>query len=122
MNVFVEDRYDRLCLELETGAEFPLNDGNRNVLIKAWGHDTDNWIGLEVELHLGTYKDWRADPPEEKETVRVRAVSPSKAAAQNGGAPTSKPPLPPSRTAAVASADTAIWTTIFRSLRNGGEP
>jgi hypothetical protein len=95
VNVFVEDRYGRLSLELETGAEFALNDGNNNALIKAWGHDTDNWIGLEVELYLGTYKDWRADPPEEKETVRVRAISPGKASAQNGGAPASKPSLPP---------------------------
>jgi hypothetical protein len=99
VNVFVEDRYGRLSLELGTGAEFALNDGNNNALIKAWGHDTDNWIGLEVELYLGTYKDWRADPPEEKETVRVRAISPGKASAQSGGAPASKPPLPPSRTA-----------------------
>jgi hypothetical protein len=108
VNVFVEDRYGRLCLELETGAEFPLNDGNRNALIKDWGHDTDSWIGLEVEFYLGTWKDWRADPPEEKETVRVRAISPSKAAAQNGATPTSKPPLPPSRTARKGDMDDDI--------------
>ena len=105
VNVFIEDRYGRLCLELETGAEFPLNDGNNNALIKAWGHDTDGWIGLEVEFYLGTWKDWRADPPEEKETVKVRAISPAKTAAQNGGAPASKPPLPPSRTAASGGAN-----------------
>jgi hypothetical protein len=104
VNVFEEDRYNRLrlCLELETGAEFPLNDGNNNILIKAWGHNTDEWIGLEVEFYLGTWKDWRADPPEEKETVRVRAISPAKAGV-NGGMPTAKPPLPPSRTAAQAA-------------------
>jgi hypothetical protein len=105
VNVFIEDRYGRLCLELETGAEFPLNDGNNNALIKAWGHDTDGWIGLEVEFYLGTWKDWRADPPEEKETVKVRAISPAKTAAQNGGAPATKPPLPPSRTAASGGAN-----------------
>ena len=101
VNVFVEDRYGRLCLELETGAEFPLNDGNSNVLIKAWGHDTDNWIGLEVELYLDTYKDWRADPPEEKETVtRACDLTRECGGAANGGTPTTtKPPLPPSRTA-----------------------
>jgi len=86
-----------LTLELESGSQFTLNDGNTNTLIKAWGHDTDTWIGLELALELGTYKDWRADPPEEKETVRVRAISPSPSA-QNGSAPTSKP-LPPSRVA-----------------------
>src|SRR6516164_2226484 len=96
INVFEEERYGRLTLELETGSQFPLNEGNTDILIKAWGHDTDSWIGLELELFLGTYKDWREDT--EKETVRVRSISPPKAA-QNGGAPDSKPPLPPSRIA-----------------------
>jgi hypothetical protein len=99
VNVFEEERYGRLTLELETGSQFSLNDGNTNALIKAWGHDTDTWIGLELALELGTYKDWREDPPAEKETVRVRAISPAKTA-QNGGTPGSKPPLPPSRVAA----------------------
>jgi hypothetical protein len=72
VNVFEEERYGRLTLELETGSQFALNDGNTNTLIKAWGHDTDGWIGLELALELGTYKDWRDDPPSEKETVRVR--------------------------------------------------
>jgi hypothetical protein len=97
VNVFEHERYSQLVLELETGSQFTLNDGNTNVLIKAWGADTDNWIGLELALELGFYKDWRADPPEDKETVRVRAVSPAKTAdAQNGSVPASKP-LPPSR-------------------------
>jgi hypothetical protein len=94
ISVLEDDRYNRLLLELETGSQFALNDGNTNTLIKAWGHNTDDWIGLELQLELGTYKDWRADPPEEKETVRVRAISPGKDA-QNGSAPASKP-LPPS--------------------------
>jgi hypothetical protein len=96
VNVFEDERYSRLTLELETGSQFGLNDGNTNTLIKAWGHDTDGWIGLEIALELGTYKDWREDT--EKETVRVRAISPDPRA-QNGGAPASKPPLPPSTTA-----------------------
>jgi hypothetical protein len=95
ISIFESDRFDRPVLELETGSEFMLNDGNVNILIKAWGHETDTWIGREVQLELGTYKDWRADPPEDKETVRVRAMSPT-TDAQNGPAPVSKP-LPPSR-------------------------
>jgi hypothetical protein len=98
VNVFEDERYGRLMLELETGSQFALNDGNTNALIKAWGHNTDDWIGQELALELGTYKDWRDDPPTEKETVKVRTISPAKTA-QNGGAPESKPPLPPSRTA-----------------------
>ena len=82
INVFEDERYGRLMLELEIGSQFALNDGNTNTLIKAWGHDTDDWIGLELALELGTYKDWNADPPEEKETVRVRAISPARTAAE----------------------------------------
>jgi hypothetical protein len=99
VNVFEDERYGRAVLELETGSQLTLNDSNTNVLIKAWGHDSNDWLGQELILELGTYKDWRTDPPEEKETVRVRAISPAKAAeSQNGGAPASKP-LPPSRVA-----------------------
>jgi hypothetical protein len=100
LNVFEDERYGNLMLELETGSQFRLNDGNTNVLIKAWGHDTNGWIGeeKEIELFLGTYTDWKEDPPVEKETVRVRAIPPAETA-QNGSTPAARP-LPPSRTAA----------------------
>jgi hypothetical protein len=97
ISVLEDERYNRLLLELETGAQFGLNDGNTSTLIKAWGHDTDTWIGRELQLEIGTYKDWRADPPEEKETVRVRAISPG-----NG---TAAKPLPPSRVVTPPKAD-----------------
>jgi hypothetical protein len=96
VNVFESERTGRPVLELETGSEFTLNDGNNNTLIQAWGYNSDDWIGQEIELLLGTYKDWRADPVVDKETVKVRAISPAKATAQNGGAP----PLPASKTVA----------------------
>jgi hypothetical protein len=99
VNIYEDDRYGRLMLELENGSQFGLNDGNTNILIQAWGYDTDAWLEQELELSLGTYKDWRADPPADKETVRVKAISPRKTTAGNSGAP-SKPSLPPSRTAA----------------------
>jgi hypothetical protein len=92
INVFESEQYSRLVLELENGSQFTLNEGNTNVLINAWGCNTDDWIGQEIEFTLGTYKDWRSD--QDKETVKVRAISPAKTA-QNGGAPVSKP-LPPS--------------------------
>lgn len=95
--VLEEERFGRLQLELETGSQFPLNDTNTNALIKAWGAETDGWIGREIELFLGTYRDWRND--EEKETVRVRAIVPPSPAQGNGSAPADKP-LPPSRVAA----------------------
>jgi hypothetical protein len=104
INVFESERHGRPVLELETGSQFTLNDGNVNTLIKAWGYKSDDWIGQEIELSLGTYKDWRADPPVDKETVRARAISPAKTTAGNSGVP-SAPPLPPSRTAAAAKRD-----------------
>ena len=100
VNVYEDMRYDRLILELEIGSQFALNDGNTNTLIKAWGTDTDAWIDQEVSLELGSYKDWKTDPPEEKETVKARAIPAPGSAAQNGGAPVSKPP---SRTAVAKS-------------------
>lgn len=97
VKVFEDERYGRPTLELENGSQFTLNEGNNNALLKAWGFDSSDWVGQELILELGTYKDWKSDPPEEKETVKVRAISPAKTAeAQNGGAPGSRP-LPPSR-------------------------
>jgi hypothetical protein len=105
INVFEDERYGRLTLELETGSQFGLNESNTNTLITAWGHETNEWIGQELELSLGTYKDWRADPVVDKETVKVRAISPAKTtAAGNSGTP-SKPPLPPSIKSAAPRAD-----------------
>lgn len=97
----LEGKYG-LELELETGSQFSLNEGNTNTLIKAWGHETDAWIGLELAMELGEYTDWKEDPPVKKETVRVRAISPRPNATQNGSVPASRP-LPPSRTAAAKS-------------------
>lgn len=96
VNVFEGERYGRPVLELENGSQLTLSPGNNSTLIQAWGWNSDDWIGQEVELTLGIYKDWKADPPADKETVRVRAISPAKSATANGGAPASKP-LPPSK-------------------------
>jgi hypothetical protein len=89
--VFESERYGNLVLELETGSQFNLYEGNNNILIKAWGWETKDWMGKEIILELGTYKDWRANPPEDKETVRVRAVL-----SGNGSTPAASKPLPPS--------------------------
>src|SRR5262245_33901180 len=87
INVFEDERYSRLTLEHQTGSQSGIKDSNPNVLVNHWGHNTDDWIGLEIALELGTYRDWREDA--EKETVRVRPVSPDPRA-QNGGAPINK--------------------------------
>ena len=95
VRVFEDDRYGRPMLELENGSEFTLNDGNVNALIKPFGFESNDWVGQEIELALGFYKDWKSDPPVDKETVKVRAVSPQPKAEGNGGEPSKA--LPPSR-------------------------
>jgi hypothetical protein len=102
--VLHHEQFDRPLLELETGSQFTLNDGNTNTLMKAWGYNSDDWIGQELSLELGTYKDWRADPPVDKETVKVRAISPAKTATGNSGV-ASKPVLPPSRAIAAKTGE-----------------
>jgi hypothetical protein len=99
VNVFVGEQFGRPILELATGAQLNLNETNATALIKAWGHDSDDWIGQEIELSLGTYHDWKSDA--DKETVRVKALSPAKMTTGNSGA-ASRPPLPASRTASLA--------------------
>jgi len=101
--VLENERYGRPMLELENGAQFTLNESNNNTLINAWGYESNDWIGQEIEFLLGTYKDWRADPVVEKETVKVRAISPAKSG--NSGVPASRPVLPPSRTSTAKSND-----------------
>jgi hypothetical protein len=107
INIFEEEKYKRLALELEIGSQFGLNGGNTNILIKEWGSDTDTWIGLTIALELGEYTDWKEDPPVRKETVRVRAVSPAPNASSNGSLSAPRP-LPPSRTAAKKSIDDSL--------------
>jgi hypothetical protein len=96
--VLENEKFGRPMLELENGSQFMLNQGNNTALMKAWGHDSDDWIGQEVEFTLGTYKGYDDEQNVvEKETVKVRAVSPAKnVETQNGGVPATRP-LPPSR-------------------------
>jgi hypothetical protein len=100
LSVFEHERYERPVLELEIGSQFMLNEGNNNTLINAWGTESADWIGKELVLELGHWKDWRADPPEEKETVKVRAISPGNGAAAK--------PLPPSTVPPKADPDDEI--------------
>lgn len=93
VRVFQDAKYNRPVLELEDGSEFLLNATNVTALIKTLGPESDLWLGAEVTLELGTYKDWSTDPPTEKETVKIRAA----AATQNGASgavplPAPKPP------------------------------
>jgi hypothetical protein len=91
VNVYESEKYSCPVLDFESGDQFLLNVTNNKILCKAWGFKSDHWRGLVLELALGHYKDWRSDPPEEKETVTVRAVSERQPSSDNGGAPILRP-------------------------------
>src|SRR5262245_15495498 len=76
VNVYISDKYDRPVLELDNGDQFTVNATNNRALCKAYGYDDREWRGHTVEFSLGHYKDWNTDPPEEKETVVLKAISP----------------------------------------------
>jgi hypothetical protein len=95
INIYESEKYGCPVFEFESGDQFSLNATNNRILCKAWGWNSEDWLGQEIELSLGHYKDWRADPPEEKETVIAKALSAKKPSAGNGDA---KPlPAPMSR-------------------------
>jgi hypothetical protein len=85
IHIYESEKYSCPVLEFESGDQLSLNAGNNRILCKAWGFESDDWLDQELELSLGHYKDWRSDPPEEKETVIVRPISVRKPSAGNGG-------------------------------------
>jgi hypothetical protein len=94
--VLMNDKLQRPMLELETGNQFTLFERNVDALIKAWGRDTDEWPGYEVELSYETYTIRKSDgSTEEKEGVKIRPISPRKAPSDANG--TAAKPLPPTR-------------------------
>jgi hypothetical protein len=61
VNIYTSEKYDRPVLVFDSGDEFTVNETNNKTLIKAYGFESDNWIGQEIELALGSYSDWRTD-------------------------------------------------------------
>jgi hypothetical protein len=53
VNVLEDERYGRLMLELETGSQFALNDGNANALIKAWAITPTNGLAWSSRWSSG---------------------------------------------------------------------
>ena len=67
-------KYDKPVTSFESGDQFALNKTNTRTLINAYGEDSKDWIGNAVELFLGT----ATFNGEERESVVVRPISPSK--------------------------------------------
>lgn len=64
-------KYEKLNLHLQGGGILGLNQTNLRTLRNAWGPESENWVGKEIELSLGQTK-WQG---EDKDTVVLRPVS-----------------------------------------------
>jgi hypothetical protein len=64
-------KYDKPDLEFETGDKLSVNSTNNRMLVRAYGPDSDGWIGHVVELRLGQgeFQDKPVD------VVEVRPIS-----------------------------------------------
>jgi hypothetical protein len=71
VNVYVSDRFDCVVIDLESGDQLSLNPFTTRMLGKAYGTESDNWLGHVIELSYGTYKK----DNEDKDTIVVKPVS-----------------------------------------------
>jgi hypothetical protein len=71
-----EGQYGKPNLVFETGEVLGLNATNNKTLIRAYGPNSEDWIGKEVELFLGEVEYQK----KMQETVIVRPISPKPSA------------------------------------------
>jgi hypothetical protein len=66
-----DNKFGKALLHLSEGSILSLNVTNTRTLIKSFGAESDDWLGGEVEIYLGTtmYEG------EEKVTILLRVVS-----------------------------------------------
>jgi len=86
LDVSINEKYDVPVLHFAGGDTFMLNNTNTRAMNRAYGTESDGWLGQVVELAIGSYTDYRGEKPEERETVTLRAVTTRQPSADNGGA------------------------------------
>jgi hypothetical protein len=64
-------KFGRPDLHFQDGACLGVNTTNLRTLYNAWGKETDDWIGREVELFVGKIKY----QGQEQDAVLIRAIS-----------------------------------------------
>jgi len=70
--VVKEGKYDKPNVVLESGDVLSLNATNNQTLMRAFGTESDQWVGKMIEMFLGTIQYQGSD----HEAVLVRPVSP----------------------------------------------
>jgi len=82
VSVYISEKHDVPVLELDTGDQFLAWPSNGRKLARAYGYQSDDWIGHTIQLELGTYVDRKTN--ETKETVNLTTVSSRDDNADNG--------------------------------------
>jgi hypothetical protein len=80
-----EGKWDKLDLTFDDGSKLSLNATNGRAIARAWGYESNDWLGKQVELSVGftTYKG------EQQESILSRPLSPAIPASER------KPPPAP---------------------------
>jgi hypothetical protein len=68
-----EGQYGKLDVTLDDGDKLSINQTNNRTLVKAYGRETDDWLGMEIELYLGEVK-FKGKP---QEAILVKPISPT---------------------------------------------
>jgi hypothetical protein len=58
-----EGKYEKPDLVFETGETLSLNATNTKTLVRAYGPNSEDWVGKKIELELGTVK-FNGEPQE----------------------------------------------------------
>ena len=81
--------FDKPVLEFESGEKLSLNATNTRVLVKFYGKDSRDWVGVTIELFPGQTEFKGA----KQNSVLVRPISPGKPFKERHTPEPEKPPM-----------------------------
>jgi hypothetical protein len=81
--VYISEKFDVPVLELESGDTFMAWPNNGRKLAKAYGYESNDWVGHVIQLELGSYVDRKTG--ETKETVDLTPISSRDGSAAGNG-------------------------------------
>jgi hypothetical protein len=78
-----EGKYEKPDLVFETGEAFSVNSTNNRILMRAYGPNSEDWVGKKIELTLGQV-EFQGKP---QNSVIVKPISPPEKAEMNDSIP-----------------------------------
>jgi hypothetical protein len=78
-----EGKYEKPDLVFDSGEAFSVNSTNNRILMRAYGANSEDWIGKKIELTLGQVQ-FQGKP---QNTIIVKPISPSEKAEMNDSIP-----------------------------------